>query len=149
MDAERMDNVFEALAHPVRRQILDIVKERPGCSVHDVCDFFEISRIAVMKHLRCLERADLLVSQKQGRTRQLYFNAVPIQIIYDRWTTAYSALWASGLTRIKYRVEAFQGREQQPRAASKKKQSSSSAKTSHKTASSHKTAPSARKKRHA
>jgi DNA-binding transcriptional ArsR family regulator len=70
-----------------------------------VCDYFEISRIAVMKHLRVLERSELVISQKQGRTRQLYFNAVPIQLVYDRWTTEYSAYWAGKLTRIKYRIE--------------------------------------------
>jgi DNA-binding transcriptional ArsR family regulator len=141
MDAERMDKVFEALAHPARRQILDIVKDQPGCSLHDVCDFFEISRIAVMKHLRCLERADLLVSRKQGRTRQLYFNAVPIQMIYDRWTTAYSSLWASGLTRIKYRVEAFRGK--QAGAGNREPAAKSTAKRARKAAQP------ARKKRHA
>jgi predicted transcriptional regulator len=106
MTPESMNAVFEALAHPVRRKILDVVKDRPGCSVNDVSGHFEISRIAVMKHLNVLVRADLVVSQKQGRTRQLYFNAVPIQLIHDRWTSEYSALWAAGLTRVKYRIEA-------------------------------------------
>jgi DNA-binding transcriptional ArsR family regulator len=105
MTPESLSAVFAALAHPVRRKILDVVKDRSGCSVHDVCDYFEISRIAVLKHLRALERARLIVSRKEGRTRQLYFNAVPIQMIYDRWTSDYSALWASKLTRIKYRIE--------------------------------------------
>src|SRR5437870_1617590 len=104
MTPDSMNHVFEALANPVRRKILDVVKDGPGCSVNDVCDFFEISRIAVMKHLRILERAELIVSQKQGRTRQLFFNAVPIQMVYDRWTTDYSVLWAAGMTRVKYRI---------------------------------------------
>jgi DNA-binding transcriptional ArsR family regulator len=110
MTPESMNDVFLALAHPVRRKVLDIVKDSPGCSVNEVCDYFEISRIAVMKHLRVLERADLIVSRKQGRTRELYFNAIPIQLIHDRWTTVYSALWASGLTRVKYRIESMQPR---------------------------------------
>jgi predicted transcriptional regulator len=105
-----MNAVFEALAHPVRRKILDVVKDQPACSVNDVSGFFEISRIAVMKHLRVLERAELIVSLKQGRTRQLYFNAVPIQMIYVRWTSEYSALWAGGLTRLKYRIESARER---------------------------------------
>jgi predicted transcriptional regulator len=100
-----MDAVFRALGNPARRRILDIVKDRPGCSVQGVCEHFEISRIAVMKHLRILEQADLLQSEKEGRTRKLYFNVVPIQMIHDRWTSEYSALWASRLTRIKYKVE--------------------------------------------
>ena len=64
-----------------------------------------MSRIAVMKHLRILEEASLVTSVKEGRTRRLYFNAVPIQMIHDRWTSEYSALWASQLTRLKYTVE--------------------------------------------
>ena len=100
-----MDLVFSALAHPTRRRILDIVRENSGCSVNDVASHFEISRIGVMKHLWVLEDAGLLLSEKEGRTRRLYFNAVPIQMIYDRWTSEYSALWAGGLTRFKYAIE--------------------------------------------
>ncbi|MBL8817987.1 MAG: helix-turn-helix transcriptional regulator, partial [Planctomyces sp.] len=91
-----MDSVFLALGHQTRRKILDIVKSMPGCSVGDVVKYFDdISRIAVMKHLDVLESADLVVSRKQGRRRELFFNAVPIQMIYDRWTTEYSRFWAS------------------------------------------------------
>jgi len=100
-----MDRVFKALGSASRRRILDIVRARPGCSVNDVCGAFETSRIAVMKHLKVLDRAGLLHSRKAGRTRELYVNVVPIQMIYDRWTTEYSALWASGLTAVKYAVE--------------------------------------------
>lgn len=105
MARDPMDPVFEALASPARRKILDIVKDRPGCSVKHVARFFRMSRIAVMKHLKVLVRAGLIISGKEGRNRRLYFNCVPIQVIYDRWTTAYSALWASRLTRVKYCVE--------------------------------------------
>jgi predicted transcriptional regulator len=105
MNAASLDAVFSALANESRRRILDIVKQSPGCSVLHVAGFFTVSRISVMKHLRILEAAGLLLSEKHGRTRKLYFNAVPIQLIYDRWTTEYSALWASQLTRLKYRVE--------------------------------------------
>ena len=100
---ESMDLVFKALASPVRRRILDIVRDSPGCSVQDVCAHFEMSRIAVMKHLGVLETARLVLSEKEGRTRRLRANVVPIQQI---WTTEYSALWARHLTGIKYRVEA-------------------------------------------
>ena len=105
MKSDDMDNVFKALAHAGRRRILDIVKDRPGASVNEVCEYFDISRIAVMKHLKILEEADLIISEKEGRTRRLYHNAVPIQMIYDRWTTEYSALWAERLSSIKYKVE--------------------------------------------
>ena len=52
-----------------------------------------------------LEEAGLLISEKQGRTRRLYFNSAPIQMIHERWTTEYSALWAGKLTRFKHLVE--------------------------------------------
>jgi DNA-binding transcriptional ArsR family regulator len=105
MDNESMDPVFQALAHASRRKILDLLKAAPGATVCEVAGHFEESRINVMKHLRILETAGLVVSEKKGRTRRLYFNAVPIQLIYDRWTSEYSALWASRLTRIKYQIE--------------------------------------------
>ena len=105
MKPESMDNVFQALASAPRRQILDIVREKPGCNVSEVCRYFDVSRIAVMKHLAVLENTGLLISRKQGRTRRLYFNAAPIQAIYERWTTEYSGLWASRLTAFKRQVE--------------------------------------------
>ena len=100
-----MDTIFQALGHAARRRMLDVINASPGCSVNDVAAHFEISRIAVMKHLRVLEAAGLMHSEKVGRTRRLYFNAAPIQMIYDRWTTQYSRYWASRMTRIKYAVE--------------------------------------------
>lgn len=100
-----MDLLFHALASQPRRRILDIVKSMPGCSVGDVAKYFDVSRIAVMKHLRVLEESQLIISRKQGRTRELYFNAVPIQMIYDRWTTEYGQFWASQVTDLKFKVE--------------------------------------------
>lgn len=101
-----MDAVFQALAHESRRRMLDIVKEEPGIGVGALAGKFDVSRIAVMKHLAVLETAGLIVSEKDGRTRRLYFNAAPIQMIHDRWTTQYSAYWAGRITRIKYLAEA-------------------------------------------
>lgn len=100
-----MDAVFLALSHQVRRKILDIIKDRPGCSVGDVALSFDISRIAVMKHLRVLEDAGLLVSRRAGRRRELFFNAVPIQMIHDRWSDEYSRFWASQALDLKYAIE--------------------------------------------
>ena len=105
MSQDLLGAVFGALANPNRRRILDVVKDRPGCNVNHVSEHFEMSRIAVMKHLRVLETAELIRSEKQGRERRLHFNAVPIQMIYDRWTSEFSALWAGKLTRVKYLVE--------------------------------------------
>lgn len=106
-----MDAVFQALGNPSRRRILDILKDEPGCNVNNVCKHFKTSRIAVMKHLRILEDAGLIHSEKHGRDRRLYFNAVPIRMIHDRWTTEYSTLWAGRLTEIKYRIESKTGKK--------------------------------------
>ena len=100
-----MDAVFQALANKSRRRILDKLRECPGIRVGVLASEFDVSRIAVMKHLRVLEHAGLLISEKDGRTRRLYFNAVAIQMIYDRWTTEYSAYWSSSVTQIKYLAE--------------------------------------------
>ncbi len=86
--------------------MLDIVKEEPGIVVGALAGEFDVTRIAVMKHLAVLEGAGLIVSEKDGRTRRLYFNAAPIQMIHDRWTSEYSAYWAGQMTRIKYLAEA-------------------------------------------
>ena len=104
-----MDAVFAALAHPARRRMLDILIDMPGCSVNDVAKYlaarFPMSRIAVMKHLKVLQRADLVISQKNGRIRELHFNAAPIQLIHDRWTTKYSRFWAAHVNDIKFLAE--------------------------------------------
>lgn len=100
-----MDQVFHALASRVRREIMDIVRNDAGCNVADVCRHFDVSRIAVMKHLNVLENAGLLISEKSGRKRLLYFNAVPIQMIHERWTDEFSAHWSGKLTALKYRLE--------------------------------------------
>lgn len=105
MKPESMDKLFQALASAARRRILDIVRDRPGASVLEVSKHFDVSRIAIMKHLRVLEDAGLIVSEKQGRTRHLYFNVVPIQMIHERWTSDYSALWAGALTDFKHKIE--------------------------------------------
>ena len=100
-----MDKVFQALANKTRRQILDLVKDQPGCLVTEICLHFEMSRIAVMKHLKILEEANLLVTEKVGKSRHHYFNVIPIQQIYDRWTDQYSRFMASRLTGFKEHLE--------------------------------------------
>lgn len=105
MKPDDMDAVFHALSSSARRRILDILTSNPGAPVGEVADRFDMSRIAVMKHLRVLEDAGLVTSKKQGRTRRLFFNAVPIQLIHERWTTEFARLWAGHMTAIKYRAE--------------------------------------------
>ena len=105
-DDRDMDAVFAALAHETRRRVLDLLRERPGAGVGEIAAQFDVSRIAIMKHLAVLEEAQLVVSQKDGRTRRLYFNAAPIRMIYDRWTDDYSGYWSGEITRLKYLAEA-------------------------------------------
>lgn len=100
-----MNAVFSALAHETRRRILDLLRQNPGAGVGEIAMEFDVSRIAIMKHLAVLEEANLIVSQKDGRTRRLYFNAAPIRMIYDRWTDDYSGYWAGEITRLKYLAE--------------------------------------------
>jgi DNA-binding transcriptional ArsR family regulator len=100
-----MDRVFAALADPNRRRILDILKKSPGSSLGEVAAHFDMSRIGVLKHVDVLEEAGLVVSRREGRSRLLHLNTVPIQLIYDRWTSEYSALWAQNLVRLKFALE--------------------------------------------
>ncbi len=102
---ESMDKLFHALAHEIRRSILDIVRDKPGLGVGELAKHFDVSRIAVMNHLSVLSQAGLIISGKEGRTRCLYLNVAPIQMIYDRWTDDYSRYWAERMTSIKYNVE--------------------------------------------
>jgi uncharacterized protein YndB with AHSA1/START domain len=85
--------------------MLDLVKERPGMTVSDLASHFAFTRYAVLKHLRVLEDAGLIVRRRNGKTKELYLNAIPIQSIYDRWLSQYSARWASRLTALKYELE--------------------------------------------
>lgn len=105
MTEPELDAVFLSLASTSRRQMLDIVRMMPGCTVGYVADHFEMTRIGVLKHLKTLEDAGLIVSEKQGRERSLFMNAVPLQLIQERWSNDYSEFWASRLTRLKYVVE--------------------------------------------
>lgn len=108
------DAVFRALAHPARRRIIDFLFENPGSTVGTVAEQFETSRIAVMKNIRVLENARLVLSQRDGRARLLYFNPVPLQEIADHWRARYANAWSNRLLDLKGRVE---GRDDGPRPA--------------------------------
>jgi len=74
-------------------------------TVSNLTSHFPFTRYAVLKHLRVLEDAGLIVRRRNGKTKELYINAIPIQAVYDRWISHYSALWASRLTALKYKLE--------------------------------------------
>jgi DNA-binding transcriptional ArsR family regulator/uncharacterized protein YndB with AHSA1/START domain len=101
---EELDRVWKALADPTRRQILDLLRQRPR-TTGDLADAFPTSRFAVMKHLTVLSEAGLVVSRRRWRERWNHLNAVPLQQLYERWVRPYEAAWASGLVQLKHRVE--------------------------------------------
>jgi len=117
MESTQMDLVFAALAHPLRRRMIDLLMEMPGISVSALASNFDCSRIAVTKHVAALESAGLVLSERRGRERQLYFNVIPIQLIYDRWTTRYSAFWAQRVADLEARIEGRRQHEEEERSA--------------------------------
>ena len=117
MRDEQVDDLFAALAHAGRRRMLDLVMGAPGMSVKALASHFDMSRIAVLKHIRTLESVELLLSRKRGRTRHLYFNPVPIQLIHDRWTTQYSAFWSERMVDVKSRIESRAAQRQENKRA--------------------------------
>ena len=106
-----MDRVFGALAHPVRRRILDRLAAAPGSTVASLSPAFDMSAVALLKHVKILKEAGLIVWEKSGREVWLYFNVVPIQSIHDRWTDQYAQFWAERLVDMKGRVERRDGKQ--------------------------------------
>ena len=97
-------DVWPALGDPNRRAILDLLRDGPR-TTGQIASRFPSTRFAVMKHLRVLEGAGLVVVRRQGRERWNHLNAVPLQQVYDRWVTPYRALWVPKLTSLKAQLE--------------------------------------------
>ncbi|MBY8883418.1 metalloregulator ArsR/SmtB family transcription factor [Streptomyces sp. PTM05] len=97
--------VFKALADPTRRALLDALRERDGQSLGSLQAGFETTRFAVMKHLRTLEEAGLVVTRRQGREKLHFLNPVPIRLVHDRWVSRYAEPWAATLTGLKRQLE--------------------------------------------
>jgi DNA-binding transcriptional ArsR family regulator/uncharacterized protein YndB with AHSA1/START domain len=100
--------LWRALADPTRRRILDMLRARPRIT-GEVASEFEISRIAVMRHLEVLAEAGLVTSRKRGRERWHYLNAVPLQRLHERWHDPLAAGWTSSLLRLQRQVEETEG----------------------------------------
>lgn len=114
--ASNNDAVWKALADATRRQMLDVLSERPLTTGELVARFDTYCRTAVMKHLEILVAANLVIVRRQGRHRWNYLNPLPIQHVCDRWVSRHVQRMASSLSRLKELVEE---RQQQ---ASKKQQ---------------------------
>jgi DNA-binding transcriptional ArsR family regulator len=100
-----MDEVFKALADPTRRTLLDELFEHDGQTLTALEERLPMTRFGVMKHLKVLEEAGLVVTRRRGREKLHFLNPVPIRLIHDRWVSKYAEPWASGLAELKHDLE--------------------------------------------
>jgi uncharacterized protein YndB with AHSA1/START domain len=100
-----MDAVFRALADPTRRSLLDELFREDGQTLRALGDRFPMTRFGVMKHLRQLEEAGLVVTRRRGREKLHFLNPVPIRLVHDRWVSKYAEPWAAGLSGLKHQLE--------------------------------------------
>jgi DNA-binding transcriptional ArsR family regulator len=99
------DGVFRALADPTRRLLLDRLFERDGRTLTELESELEMTRFGVMKHLRILEGAGLIVTRRRGREKLHFLNPVPIRLIHDRWIDKYTERRVSALADLKTKLE--------------------------------------------
>jgi len=99
------DNIFKALADPTRRLLLDLLFQRDGRTLKELQAGLAMTRFGVMKHLKILEDADLVVTRRSGREKLHFLNAVPIRAIHDRWISKYSEHRLSALVTLKTELE--------------------------------------------
>ncbi len=100
-----MELVFKALSHPGRRELLDRLFQHDGQTLGELCERFELSRYGVMKHLRILESAGLVVTRRAGREKLHFLNPVPIRLVHDRWITKYAEPWVGAMGDLKAKLE--------------------------------------------
>jgi uncharacterized protein YndB with AHSA1/START domain len=100
-----VDAVFKALADPTRRSLLDELFRGDGQTLSALQERFLMTRFGVMKHLKQLEEAGLVVSKRRGREKLHFLNPVPIRLVHDRWVSKYAEPWAAALGDLKNRLE--------------------------------------------
>ena len=100
-----MDAVFKALADPTRRSLLDELFAADGQTLGALEERLPMSRFGVMKHLKVLEDAGLVVTRRRGREKLHFLNPVPIRLVHDRWVSKYAEPWAATLTGLKRDLE--------------------------------------------
>jgi uncharacterized protein YndB with AHSA1/START domain/DNA-binding transcriptional ArsR family regulator len=100
-----VDEVFKALADPTRRELLDELFRADGQTLTALEERFPMTRFGVMKHLRQLEEAGLVVTSRRGREKLHFLNPVPIRLIHDRWVSKFAEPWAAGLSGLKRDLE--------------------------------------------
>ena len=100
-----VDEVFKALADPTRRTLLDELYRRDGQTLNQLEAHFSMTRFGVMKHLKQLELAGLVVTRRRGREKLHFLNPVPIRLVHDRWVSKFAEPWVAGLSDLKQRLE--------------------------------------------
>jgi len=100
-----MDNVFKALADPTRRKLLDLLFKKDGQTLSSLEKRLPMTRFGVMKHLRVLEEARIIVTKRRGREKLHVLNAVPIRLIHDRWVSKYAETFVEALSDLKHKLE--------------------------------------------
>src|SRR5271168_3187722 len=100
-----VDEVFRALADPTRRGLLDELFREDGQTLSALEERFSISRFGVMKHLKQLEEAGLIVTRRRGREKLHFLNPVPIRLVHDRWVSKYAEPWTAALSDLKEQME--------------------------------------------
>src|SRR6201999_1756631 len=100
-----IEDVFRALADPTRRRLLDELFEQDGQTLSALEQRLPMTRFGVAKHLKVLEEAGLVTTQKRGREKLHFLNPVPIREVHDRWVSKYAEPWASALTGLKRDLE--------------------------------------------
>ncbi len=100
-----VDEVFRALSDPTRRALLDELFRTDGQTLGALERRFAMSRFGVMKHLKVLEEARLVVARRQGREKLHFLNPVPIRLIHDRWVSKYAEPWSAALSELKSTLE--------------------------------------------
>jgi uncharacterized protein YndB with AHSA1/START domain/DNA-binding transcriptional ArsR family regulator len=100
-----VDEVFRALADPTRRSLLDELFREDGQTLRSLEQRFPMTRFGVMKHLKQLEEAGLVVTRRRGREKLHFLNPVPIRLVHDRWVSKYAEPWTEALSDLKHRLE--------------------------------------------
>ncbi len=99
------DRVFKALSAPVRRQILDDLRDQP-LTTGALCSHFEdLDRCTVMQHIKVLEEAGLINVVRKGRERWNYLNPLPIHQIHERWIGPHAKRAVALLDKLKNDLE--------------------------------------------
>jgi uncharacterized protein YndB with AHSA1/START domain len=99
------EDVYRAIADPTRRELMDELFRQDGQTLGELEERFVMSRFGVMKHLKVLEEARLVVTRRRGREKLHFLNPVPIRLMYERWVSKYAEPWAATLTDLKTELE--------------------------------------------